>query len=227
MGRQFVAIWILWLTLLIVWLLAECGATISPEANRTPISPIPSGNVWDFIRHARTAYRDAQYDQAENSTRQAIVLAPDNNSASEIYQQTIVMKAAEEHLSALPTHRDCPPVEAFIRDGVNHTRDWFTTDVRGLDAYAASHIEGALNIPLRELMKHMDELPTNKSALIYILLLPETRHLPPHYPTRIGLHQGIQPRRRSRLLSKVAEDSSPSYLCPTPTPESDEPNLSC
>ena len=40
-------------------------------------------------------------------------------------------------------------------------------DVRGKDAYDASHIPGALNIPLGELMTRLKELPPRKFIITY------------------------------------------------------------
>jgi 3-mercaptopyruvate sulfurtransferase SseA len=40
-------------------------------------------------------------------------------------------------------------------------------DVRPKDAYDTSHIKGAMNIPLSDLLARMKELPTNKEIITY------------------------------------------------------------
>lgn len=40
-------------------------------------------------------------------------------------------------------------------------------DVRPPEEYAAGHIRGAINVPLAELMKRLDEIPTDKEVVAY------------------------------------------------------------
>ena len=40
-------------------------------------------------------------------------------------------------------------------------------DVRQPDEYAAGHIEGAINIPLRELADNLDKIPTDRQVFVY------------------------------------------------------------
>jgi phage shock protein E len=44
----------------------------------------------------------------------------------------------------------------------------FVLDVRRPDEFAAGHVEGAVNIPVHELAKHVDELPDDPDTLIVV-----------------------------------------------------------
>ena len=44
----------------------------------------------------------------------------------------------------------------------------FVLDVRRPDEYAAGHVEGAVNIPVHDLAKHIDELPDDPDTLIVV-----------------------------------------------------------
>ena len=81
---------------------------------------------------------------------------------------------------AAPT--DFPAVETFLFslpndyytikriDQVKHSvkeADALLVDVREPNEFAAGHIEGAVNIPLRSLTTNLDQIPTTKPVILY------------------------------------------------------------
>ncbi len=219
---------VLLLALGVALLLASCqtAAGMAPAATPTPAAA--TAGYWELIHQAQAAYKAADFEQALKLARRAAMLNPQENAAWELYRQASIAQAADAYLSNLPPHRYRLPVEVFVRDRVNHTRDWFIIDVREPKEYAAGHIEGAVNIPLRELMKHLDELPTNKTA--YILVYCHSQKRATHalvilhelgYAKAYNLQGGITAYTE---WLKTHPLPTPG---PTPTPEPEEPDLGC
>ncbi len=219
---------ILSVLLVIAVTLVGCGAAAAPSTTPTPARAAASDSAWDLIHQAQRAYKEAQFDRAANLARKAIAADPSNESAWEIYRQAIIARTADEYLSTLPKHRYRLPVDVFIRDRVNHSKDWFVIDVREPEEYAAGHIEGAINIPLRELVKHLDELPTNKSAPILVYCHSQKR----------ATHALVVLRELGYIKVYNLEGGIVAYEewlkthplptpGPTPTPEPDEPDFGC
>jgi len=123
---------------------------------------------WTLVKEARAAYSAADFERALTLARQAAAINPDENTAWELYQQASVARAGDEYLTNLPGRRYCLPVDVFVRDQVNHSKEWLLIDVRKPEEFAAGHIKGAVNIPLRELLQHLDELPNSKTAPILL-----------------------------------------------------------
>ncbi len=214
------------LILVAVLLLVGCQAQ---AAQPTPTSAAtPAQDAYALISQARTAYNSAQFDKALELARQAAAVDPNNNTAWDLYRQASIAKAADDYLSTLPKHRYRLPVEVFIRDRVNHSKDWFVIDVREPDEYAAGHIEGAINIPLRELMKHLDELPNSKTAPI--LLYCHSQKRATHalvilhmlgYIKVYNLEGGY-----AAYVDWLQHNPTPTPG-PTPTPAPEEPDFGC
>jgi rhodanese-related sulfurtransferase len=71
-------------------------------------------------------------------------------------------------LSQLPADFEtvaCKTLDAKQNAGENV----FVLDVREPDEFKAGHIEGAVNIPIRTLMKNLDKLPKDKAASIAVV----------------------------------------------------------
>ncbi len=185
-------------------------------------------DAYALIAQARAAYRAADFEKALELARKAATADPGNNTAWDLYRQASIAQAANTYLSTLPKHRYRLPVEVFLRDRVNHTKDWFVIDVREPDEYAQGHIEGAINIPLRELMKHLDELPSSKTAPI--LLYCHSQKRATHalvilhelgYIKAYNLEGGY-----AAYVNWLRHNPTPTPG-PTPTPAPEEPDYGC
>lgn len=155
----------------VILLLSSCqGVSGSIGTTGTPtISVAPVENdYWDLIDQANDAYRAGTFDTAMQIARQAIAINPQENTAWELYTQASIANMGNTYLQEIPDHRYRLPVDVFIRDQVNHTRDWFIVDVREPEEYAAGHIEGAVNIPFRDILQYLNELPSSKTAPILL-----------------------------------------------------------
>ncbi|RMF30925.1 MAG: rhodanese-like domain-containing protein [Chloroflexi bacterium] len=215
------------LLLLLALMLGGCQGTARSAG---PASPTPSSSP-DYralVGQARQAFQAADYAQALDLARQAITANPGDNTAWELYRQASIAQAADEYLRTLPDHRYRLPVEVFVRDQVNHTKDWFIVDVREPEEYAAGHIEGAVNIPLRELMRHLDELPNSRTAPILVYCHSQKR----------ATHALVILHELGYLKAYNLQGGYAAYQDwlqhhplptpgPTPTPAPEEPDFGC
>ncbi len=229
-GETMRRVYVVTILFMVVMLgLLGCGVRAQTAASPTPVvSPTSSADAWALIRQAQEAYRSAAFKEAMDLAQQAIRVDADNNSAWEVYRQAVIAATADQYLSTLPKHRYRLPVEVFIRDRVNHSRDWFVIDVREPDEYAAGHIEGAVNIPLRELMKHLNELPSSKTAPILVYCHSQKR----------ATHAIVILHELGYIKAYNLEGGYAAYVewlkhnptptpGPTPTPRPEEPDYGC
>ena len=217
--------------LILPFLLALMVGGCQSIANSTgSASPTPS-NSPDYrvlVEQAQAAFQAADYAQALDLARQAVAANPEDNTAWELYREASIAQAADDYLSRLPDHRYRLPVERFVRDQVNHTKDWFIVDVREPEEYAAGHIEGAVNIPLRELMRHLDELPDSRTAPILVYCHSQKR----------ATHALVILHELGYLKAYNLQGGYAAYQDwlqhhplptpgPTPTPAPEEPDFGC
>lgn len=202
-------------------------AGVALGTTTTPTSTSETG-YWGLVKQAQSAYANGDYATALEDARQAISLAPDENTAWELFSQAAVAQAGDEYLSELPDYRYQLPVSVYVRDRVNHSRDWFIVDVREADEYEAGHIDGAINLPLRDILKNLDQLPNSKSAPI--LLYCHSQKRATH--ALVVLHElGYMKVFNLEGGYAAYEDWMNTNPLPTPgptpTPGPDEPDLGC
>ena len=143
--------------------LAACGSqkTAAPTATATV------SNHRQLIQQAADAYLAGNFDQALRAAQAAVQAAPQDPTAWEWVRRSAVAQAADAYLASLPPDRYRLSPADFLSETVNG-KPYTLVDVREPDEFAAGHIEGALNIPLRELTRHLAELPANTSSPIVV-----------------------------------------------------------
>ncbi|MEJ2556018.1 MAG: rhodanese-like domain-containing protein [Anaerolineae bacterium] len=201
------------------------------QAGLPPQSTTPNvigDDYWALVGQAQDALASADYSAALNLSRQAVGLSPEEATAWELYRQASIAAVGDEYLTTLPDHRYRLPVDVFVRDRINHSQDWFVVDVRQPDEFTVGHIEGAVNIPLRDLLKHLDELPDSRSApiLLYchsqkrsthaVVILHELGYLKVYH-----LKGGYAAYEEWMRANPVPNPG------PTPTPGPEEPDFGC
>jgi rhodanese-related sulfurtransferase len=218
--------------LMVGLLISSCqgGASQLPAATGMTATPTPAsgGNYWELVKQAQNAYADADYGTALDVARQAISLNPQDNTAWEIYTQATVAQAGDSYLNQLPDQRYQLPISVFVRDRVNQSRSWFIVDVRETDEFADGHIDGAINIPLREITKNLNKFPDSKSAPILLYCHSQKR----------ATHALVILHELGYLKVFNLEGGYAAYEDwmnhnplptpgPTPTPGPDEPDFGC
>ncbi len=217
------------LALSVIVVVAGCNrAPSSAPTLATQTAATTSSSYWPLVRKAQSAFASAEYAEAMKTAREAISVDPDENTAWEIYREASIARSADEYLQTLPDHRYRLPVDVFVRDRVNHTRDWVVVDVREPDEFAAGHIEGAINIPFRQILHHLDELPNSRTApiLLYchsqkrathaLVILHELGYLKVY-----NLEGGYE-----AYVTWMKQNAVPTPG-PTPTPGPEEPDFGC
>ena len=223
-----ITIWLLVIGLLIGGCQGNTSAlSAAPGITATP-TPAEAGNYWELVKEAQNAYASANFNSAMDLARQAIDSNPQDNTAWEIYNQAAIAQAGDSYLSELPDQRFQLPISVFVRDRVNQSRSWFIVDVREADEYAAGHIDGAINIPLHEIVKNLGKFPNSKSAPILLYCHSQKR----------ATHALVILHELGYLKVFNLEGGFAAYEDwmnnnplptpgPTPTPEPGEPDFGC
>ncbi len=198
---------------------------VATASSPTPVSA--AGDYWTLVQQAEDAYATGDFAAAMQSARRAIALDAENETAWDLYTQASIANAGDQYLQNMPDHRYRLPVEVFVRDEVNHSRDWFVIDVREPEEYAAGHIEGAVNIPFREVLQHLDELP-NQSASILVYCHSQKRATHVLVVLReLGYSKVYNLEGGYEAYEEWMKNNVVPTPGPTPTPGPEEPDFGC
>ncbi len=163
--RAFLAIGSIFIALLV---LAACTSNAAPSATPVAAATTPDPAAYMAkVTAAQNAYANNQFDEAITLAREAASLNPENNAAWNLLEEAVVAAAGSEYLKNLPDHRYRIKPLNFVANQVNGTQ-YFILDVREPDEFEAGHIEGAINIPLRQLGDNISKLPESKTAPIVV-----------------------------------------------------------
>ena len=210
--------------------ISGCGGHVGGTANiaPTPSPTLSADNYWPLVTKAQTLFASADFAAAMKTAQQAIAIHPDDNTAWHLYRQAVIAQAGDDYLQHLPESRYRLPVKVFVRDRVNHARAWVVIDVRDKSEFAAGHIDGAINIPFREILHHLDELPNSKTAPI--LLYCHTQKRATH--ALVVLHELGYLKVYNLEGGYAAYEDWMKHNAiptpgPTPTPGPEEPDFGC
>jgi len=152
------------ITFFLIAALAACGSQSGVSAANPQITSI---ELQEILQEAEAAFGSGDFDTAFELSQKAVQAAPSEAAAWEMVQQAAVAQAGNDYLQRLPDRRYRINPETFLIEQANG-RDYFILDVRGAEEFAEGHIDGAINIPLQELLLNIEELPpTTTSILIY------------------------------------------------------------
>jgi rhodanese-related sulfurtransferase len=85
---------------------------------------------------------------------------------SQLEQPSLLERAVDEYLISIPANYyalSTVPALKNLMTGANP----LLIDVREPSEYQAGHIIGAVNIPLKELDRHLEDIPTNQEVVLY------------------------------------------------------------
>jgi len=146
------------------------AATVAAPAAISEVTAAPTPNAaayWEAVRAAQDAFAASRFEEAMSLARSAAALNPADNTAWGVFQEAAVAAAADDYLRNLPPRRYRIDPEHFLANQANGEQ-YFILDVREPDEYAKSHIEKAVNIPLREITQNLDKLPGSKTHPILV-----------------------------------------------------------
>ncbi len=152
------------------FIVSQNNSVRETAANETAVFASPTPDMpayWDTVHAAETAYQASEFEQAMTLAQAAAAISPADSAAGDIFQAAAVAQAGDTYLRNLPDRRYRKNTEEFLADVANGTQ-YFVIDVREPDEFAADHIENAVNIPLRDLVQQLDQLPDSKSQPILV-----------------------------------------------------------
>ncbi|RME48772.1 MAG: rhodanese-like domain-containing protein [Chloroflexi bacterium] len=126
-----------------------------------------TATYWATVHQAQAALEAGEFEKAIDLARQAAATNPDDNTAWTVLRAAAVASAADQYLRNLPESRYRIKPVNYLADLVNG-KQYFVIDVREPDEFAAGHIEGAVNIPLRTLTRQLNRLPDSKTMPILV-----------------------------------------------------------
>ena len=165
-------VWIVLLLLLVAagfgfWFGNTAAAQGVYGAAAQPTATAAGDSYFTLLNAAESAYTQGDFAQALDLAKKAAAADPERPSAWNLVAQAAVAQAGNSYLRDLPPSRYRIDTLHFLANQVNGT-EYFIIDVREPEEFAAGHIEGAINMPLHELLTHMRELPESKTAPILV-----------------------------------------------------------
>jgi len=164
-------LFIILIALLSITGLTACGqAGAANPAPATTVATAPAPDTATYrvkLDEARQALGQGNFETAKQLAQQAAQLNPADNTAWNIFQEAAIGQAADDYLRNLPDRRYRLDTEHFLANKVNG-EPYFILDVREPDEFADTHIDNAVNIPLRDLTQNLDKLPESKSHPILV-----------------------------------------------------------
>lgn len=149
----------------VVLLFCLSGCQVAPAAPTAVPSATPDHRA--FVRAAEQMYLAGDFAGAYAKAQAAVQAAPQDATSWEWVRRAAVAKAADDYLQRLPEDRfRITPAE--YQANVVNGQLYAIIDVRQPDEYAAGHMEGAINIPMRELTRRLSNLPVNTSTPILV-----------------------------------------------------------
>ncbi|NOZ06743.1 MAG: hypothetical protein GXP41_10420 [Chloroflexi bacterium] len=163
-------------------LLAGCGTT--PATAPVPATASPAATVAfspnatataQAVREAcklavdagLSAYHQADFETAFAKAKEAIALDPSYEGGWKLYRLVSVANAANDYLTELPEDRYRITPEQYLQERAAG-KSYVLIDIREPDEFAAGHIDGAVNIPMRSITQRLDDLPRGKGTPILL-----------------------------------------------------------
>jgi rhodanese-related sulfurtransferase len=88
------------------------------------------------------------------------------NSGAELASKNLTLTTVQQFLVSIP--RDYYTVRQIDRlKAITKEKQALLVDVREPGEYASGHLKGAINIPLRSLSDHLNQIPPNRPVILY------------------------------------------------------------
>ena len=152
------------------FIVSQNNSVRETAASETAVFAPPTPDMpayWDAVHAAEAAYQASEFEQAMTLAQAAAAISPADSAAWDVFQVAAVAQAGDTYLRNLPDRRYRKNTEQFLADEANGIQ-YFVIDVREPDEFAADHIENAVNIPLRDLARQLDQLPDSRSQPILV-----------------------------------------------------------
>jgi rhodanese-related sulfurtransferase len=145
----------------------------------SPPPPGASRSLDPMISLADQAFDHAEYAKAAEILRQAVAGAPKSAEFWQRYNRAVLARAGDAYLLAVPKNRYRIDIPCFAYDLQQGGKEYFLLDVREPEEFAKGHPDGAVNIPFRQVLSHLDRLPKPPTGKI-VLLISAKQYLANH-----------------------------------------------
>ena len=132
------------------------------------------------IGEADLAYSHSDYPKAIEILRRSLSASPSSSEIWNRYNRVLLAKAGNDYLSTMPKNRYRIESHCLANDLQKGSTDSILLDIRQPEEFAKGHLPDAINIPLRQVLNHLDKLPkpeTGKTLLIICRSQHRANHL--------------------------------------------------
>jgi len=230
--------------LLVALLLAGCNARSAAAPVPATSSPIvradPAPNATAAAQAVREAckeavdagliaFHNADFETAFALAQEAIALDASYAGGWKLYRQVAVATAADDYLTDLPEDRYRITPEEYLQQRAAG-QSYVLIDIREPDEFAAGHVDGAVNIPMRTITQRLDDLPRGKGTpiLIYCHSARRTAHILTVL-RMIGYTEVYHLKGGFAAYQQYLQDHPGTGVAPalTPTPAEEEDDYGC
>jgi rhodanese-related sulfurtransferase len=207
---------------------------LNVPSNRTKAAP---SEIEAMVQEAEKDFEAARYDETVLLLRNILPQSPGDRSLWILYDRAVLARSGDNYLRTMPFDRYRVDVRTFYKDSQGGNASYFILDVRDPREFDDGHLKGAVNVPLRQVLQHLDVLPGPKSGKT-VLVVCNTQHRANHvivllrelgYDNAFTLHGGYQAyvnwlKKNHLPLNglKKTRDVAPSPKSPGDSPEKEE-----
>ncbi len=145
----------------------------------SPPSPAQEKKFAQALIEADLAFNRSDYVLAKEILRQSLPTAPSYSELWNRYNRAVLAESGNDYLLTLPTDRYRIDSRCLADDLQKRRHDYFLLDIRQPEEFAAGHLAGAVNIPLRQVLGHLDQLPKPGTGKI-LLIICRSQHRANH-----------------------------------------------
>jgi rhodanese-related sulfurtransferase len=200
-------------------------------------APMPDGGqiCTKTMQRAEKSFKKADYKQAAGMLRQEIKKLGDKacDKLWSKYRRAVLAEAGDIYLQGVPKDRYRVPAAIFGSDYKKEgIRKYFLLDVRQPKEFVKSHIAGSLNVPFRQVLRHLAWLPRAGKDKV-LLIICRSQHRANHvlvvlrelgYTNAYTLQGGYHAYRK--WLEKGAKEGKGTAPA-TPPKDEEEEDFSC
>ncbi len=165
-------------TLLTMLLLSVLSLNGGEAWSASPPSADQETNIVQTLKEADLAFNHSDYAGVIDILRGSL---PASSSPEfwDFYNRAVLAKAGNDYLLRIPENRYRIDQSCFADDLQNENKDSFILDVRQPEEFAAGHLADAINIPLRQVLGHLNQLPQPQTGK-RLLIVCRTQHRANH-----------------------------------------------
>lgn len=161
--------------LLISALLCKGGEVLSAS----PPLPDQTGKITRTIGEADLAFNHSDYAQAMDILKRSLLESPQSSALWNRYKRVLLAKAGNEYLLTVPEDRYRISAQCLVNDLQQKGNNYFLLDIRQPEEFAKGHLDGAINIPLGQVVSHLDRLPKPQTGKV-VLIISRNQHRANH-----------------------------------------------